>query len=381
MKNRIIPTLLTVFAFSLVNADKPIVLKTQGSFFVGGKVLKTDGKYDPNRWSDPKGQSRHGDHAYVFYQIPDKAFKYPVVFLHGASQSGKTWETTPDGRDGFQNIFLRYGYSVYIVDRPRCGRAGQSLSEGSIKNVTVDQLCYDIFRIGVWPNYYKGVKFPTDQRSLDQFFRQSTPNIGTYDKQLVADTMSQLFDKIGDGILVTHSQSAEAGWLTAIKNKKVKAIIAIEPSNGFFFPKEECPCTVRSSSGLTRTFVISKKDFLELTKIPILVLFGDNIPNGPTENKGKDNWYQRLKMSRQWAKLLNKNGGKVRVLHLPEIGIRGNTHFISMDKNNKEVAKLIFNFLKENGFEKTVTPKVRDSNPKIQPRLSKKKNKEKNKQG
>lgn len=30
--------------------------------------------------------------------------------LHGAGQSSRTWESTPDGREGFQNIFLRRGF-------------------------------------------------------------------------------------------------------------------------------------------------------------------------------------------------------------------------------------------------------------------------------
>lgn len=73
---------------------------------------------------EPQGQKAYGDHAYVFYQIPAQAKKYPIVFQHGGAQSKRTWETTPDGREGFQNIFLRKGYSVYLLDQPRIGEAG-----------------------------------------------------------------------------------------------------------------------------------------------------------------------------------------------------------------------------------------------------------------
>jgi hypothetical protein len=62
----------------------------------------------------PEGQTFHGDHAYVFYQIPVKARKLPLVFWHGIGQFSKTWETTPDGREGYQNIFLRRGL-VYTL--------------------------------------------------------------------------------------------------------------------------------------------------------------------------------------------------------------------------------------------------------------------------
>ena len=74
-------------------------IEEQGSFAVGGTVL-----------TDSLGHKYHGDHAYVFYQKPVDARKYPLVFAHGVGQFSKTWETTPDGREGFQNIFLRKGF-------------------------------------------------------------------------------------------------------------------------------------------------------------------------------------------------------------------------------------------------------------------------------
>lgn len=41
---------------------------------------------------------------------------------------------------------------------------------------------------------------------------------------------------------------------------------------------------------------------------------------------------------REWAKLLNDMGGDVTAIHLPEIGLYGNTHFPFSDLNNVEVA-------------------------------------------
>lgn len=32
---------------------------------------------------------------------------YPLVFQYVIHQTSKTWESPPDGREGFQNIFLR----------------------------------------------------------------------------------------------------------------------------------------------------------------------------------------------------------------------------------------------------------------------------------
>lgn len=98
-------------AASPASAMKPVTIADQGSFMAGGTVVTAPGAYGGN--TNPlnrAGQTLHGDHAYVFYQIPAQAHNTALVFLHGYGQSGKTWETTPDGRDGFQNIFLEKGY-------------------------------------------------------------------------------------------------------------------------------------------------------------------------------------------------------------------------------------------------------------------------------
>ncbi|MDO4228045.1 hypothetical protein [Neisseria sp.] len=107
-------------------AAAPITIESQGSFAVGGTVKTSDGTYNPapaitqnpsnSFWSvyqastEAGGQTLHGDHASVSYQIPAKAKATPLVFLHGYGQSARSWQTTPDGREGFNNIFLRKGY-------------------------------------------------------------------------------------------------------------------------------------------------------------------------------------------------------------------------------------------------------------------------------
>lgn len=80
-----------------------IVIKEQGAFSAGGTVIKSDGVFDAKKpWYETQGgQTRHGDHADVFYQIPPKAKKNAMVFLHGYGQSRRSWQTTGDGREGF----------------------------------------------------------------------------------------------------------------------------------------------------------------------------------------------------------------------------------------------------------------------------------------
>ena len=83
--------------------------------------------FNPLVPTDPAGQTYHGDHAYAFYQIPENAHELPIVMWHGAGQFSRTWETTPDGREGFQNIFLRRGFGTYVLDQPRRGNAGRAM--------------------------------------------------------------------------------------------------------------------------------------------------------------------------------------------------------------------------------------------------------------
>jgi len=333
--------------------DGALMIQQQGSFAVGGTKIIASGNFDLNNALKPEGQTFHGDHAYVFYQIPVNARKYPLVFLHGAGGSKKTWETTPDGREGFQNIFLRRKFSVYLLDQPRRGEAGKSTVAGTITPSPDEQFWFTQFRIGNYPDYFHNVQFPKDTASLEQFFRQMTPNTGSFDAGIISDAVSKLFDKIGEGILVTHSQGGGPGWLTAIKNNKIKAIVAYEPYSSFMFPKGELPQPIKSSGlfGELKGVEVSSADFLHLTKIPIVVFYGDNIAKEPTTVWNKDHWRAGLEMASVWAATINKHGGDAMVIHLPEIGIYGNTHFPFSDLNNLQIADLLSKFLKEKGLD------------------------------
>jgi len=347
---------LLLLGSSCANKDEKqnsevIQIEEQGSFTVGGTVIEHPGTFDPYNQT-PEGQTFHGDHAYVFYQVPANARTYPLVMWHGLGQFSKTWETTPDGREGFQNIFLRRRFPVYVIDQPRRGDAGRSTVPATIDPVPDEQGWFGTFRIGIWPDYFDGVQFSRDSAALEQYFRSMTPNIGAIDVNLNAEAVSALFDKIGSGILVTHSHSGGMGWLTTVKNRNVKGIVCYEPGSGFLFPVGEVPEPLPSAGGLLEAFGIPMEDFKQLTKIPIVIYYGDNIPKEPHPNPGQDGWRVRLEMARLWRDTVNKYGGDVTVVHLPEIGIKGNTHFPFSDLNNVEIADLMSEWLKSKELDK-----------------------------
>lgn len=328
----------------------PLVIQEQGSFMVGGTVVTTPGAYDSTKVTalgtlSTAGQTLHGDHLYAFYQIPPDARKLPLVMWHGYGQFSKTWESTPDGREGYQTIFLRRRFGVYVIDQPRRGNAGRSTVAETIPATTDDQQYYEIFRVGLWPNYFPGVQFPRDQESLNQYFRQMTPNTGPFDMGINTDAVVALFEKIGPGILVTHSQSGGQGWRAAIKSRNIRGIICYEPGSNFVFPEGEVPPPIPSSGGALEALGIPLAEFMRLTTIPIVIYYGDNIPTQPSPHGGPDGWRARLAMAKLWRDAVNRRGGDVKLVHLPEIGIRGNTHFPFSDLNNVQIADLMSEFL------------------------------------
>ena len=341
MKKIFIVLGLSMILASCRNSGNVLQIFEQGSFTVGGTIL-----------TDSLGHTYHGDHAYVFYQKPVHARKYPLVFAHGVGQFSKTWETTPDGREGFQNIFLRRSFSTYLVNQPRRGNAGRSTETITISPAFDEEEWFNRFRIGIYPDYFKGVQFCRNKETLNQFFRQMTPNIGSVDFEVYSDAYAALFDKIGPAIFVTHSQGGPVGWRTLLKTDNIKAIVAYEPGGGIPFPRGQVPeeGKILTLSKKTEGIEVSMSDFMKYTEIPIIVYYGDNLPE-TNERPELYEWTRRLHLMRKWAALLNKHGGDVTVIHLPKIGLYGNTHFPFSDLNNVEVANHLSKWLHENGLD------------------------------
>lgn len=180
------------------NDSGSLVIAKQGMFSSGGTVTDpVEGEYDPTQnWLDVTraGNTAHIDHANVFYQIPENDNGNPMVYLHGYGQSRMGWMTTPDGREGWSDIFLKNGHSAFLVDQPRRGEAGSTASmthdgfldawaEDSKEYKAGDQAWYTHFRIGrTAPERYEGSQFPEGDEAQDQFFRQMTPNTGDFDQ-------------------------------------------------------------------------------------------------------------------------------------------------------------------------------------------------------
>lgn len=347
-----------------VDAAKPITISEQGSFAVGGKKIKHAGTFSQDNFLSPDGQYAYGDHLYTFYQIPMKAKKYPIIFQHGGAQSKRTWETTPDGREGFQNIFLRKGYGVYLVDQPRIGEAGLATEAAGDANpwagnpLYYDKTLFILSRVGTFdgdtPRVFDNAAFPKDAESFNQFERSWTTYTGELDNDLNADALAALFDKVGPAILYSHSMGGTIGWRTVFRTDNVKAIVAFEPGGTpFVFPEGEVPeaipalCAPIGASAIA----VPLSDFMKLTQIPIVLYYGDNIDVN-SSHVGMNKWGTELDMAKKFVAAINRHGGDATLVELPKVGLTGNTHFLIGDLNNQELADLVEKWLHEKGLDK-----------------------------
>jgi hypothetical protein len=319
---------------------RPLVIAKQGSFMFGGTVI-----------TGSDGNTFHGDHGYAQFQFPVDARELKMVMWHGGGQFSKTWETTPDGRAGYQTIFLRRGWPVYLIDQPRRGRAGKTTIGTTIPDAEPNEaFLFTVFRLGVWtppeePEYFPDVAFPRDSASLAQYFRQVTPNTGPgewegADPEVTSDAVSALFDQIGRGVLLTHSASGGPGWLTAIKNPKIRAVVSYEPVR-FLFPEGELP----PPQGTFEQIAVRRSDFRKLTRIPIQIVYGDHLEDHPL-------WVAALANAQAFVEAVNRHGGDATLLELPDAGLQGNTHFPFSDLNNHAVADLLSRYLHDKGLDR-----------------------------
>ncbi len=210
------------------------MLKEAGSFFVNGEVVQTD---------NPGGGNPSGrivvNQMYVEYAIPQKqkAVAWPVIMVHGSGHTGKTYDTMPDGRDGWKQHFLRKGYSVYVVEQVVRARSGWNtapinnaetkgdaklIPKGGIVQFTYER-AWSIFRFGPKPDeWWPDSKFPKDH-----FMAQLIPNTEATLPQpprKSVDALIALMEKIGPSILMVHSQSGVYGALTAVARPDLESV-------------------------------------------------------------------------------------------------------------------------------------------------------------
>src|SRR6187200_1352582 len=342
MRRILLGMILCCAAMPALTAEEDIVLRGMGSFHVGGRVAEVSGKPvrmivrqpgGPLTKLDPNGQYMV-EQMYVQYFLPkQRKGKLPLLMWHGGGLTGVTYETTPDGREGWLNLFVRKGWDVYVSDAVERGRAGWAQYPDIFKGEPVFLTTsnpFERFRIGDGAGSYDpdpakrklmpGSQFPNE--GYDNFVKQNVPRWTTTDDAIIAAYIAEI-DRVGPSIILFHSQAGSFGFKVArARPDKVKALIAIEPA-GVGDP--------------------AKVDVLK--NIPTLIIYGDYIEQD-------SRWPKIRATGIAFADGIRAAGGSVDVVDLPKAGIKGNSHMVMMDKNNAEVAALIQKWLEGKGLTK-----------------------------
>ena len=307
-----------------------VAIASQGSFEAGGTFL-----------GDPASSSLACDHGHVEYEIP--VGSKPVNLFLWHSSSAAVWQRRWDGGEGYQMKLLRAGYPTYVWDGPRVGRATWGCAETTYKPAAGrDQGNFNAWRFGsTYGEFFPGLQFPTgDPGALEQANRARYEEYDTVaNAQLQSDAAAKAMDRIGPSVLLTNSAGGFRALLTRLKSDNVKGIVAYE-NPGYVFPESTQP---HQREGPFGPVYVSDAEFDRLTKIPIQLVWGDNIDKSPM-------WTATFALAERFRDAVNARGGHVEILRLPDAGLTGNTHIPFADLNNDEVAKLLFAWLDKNGM-------------------------------
>jgi len=175
---------------------------------------------------------------------------------------------------------------------------------------------------------FPGLQFPIE--AMEQYTMQLVPNAETSLAGIGANTvnaLAALLERIGASIVIVHSQSGVYG-LDLVRKRPglVRALVTVEGGCDGFTDKDAAAY---------------------FTKVPVLSLWGDNSVGAKQTVNGD----ARRNGCRDAVNAIKAAGGRAALAVLPDIGIKGNSHMMMMDRNNLQVADVILKWLAENGVK------------------------------
>lgn len=286
--------------------------------------------------------------ALVHYIRPDTTVsRTPIIMIPGLNLSSYIYLTTPDGRDGWAQIFAAAGHDVYAINSPDYdfARGGFSVAPFTVPAggpagvpSSAPGWNQDIWRrwgFGASQgNPYPDTRFPTSAFSA---FAANYPYVDSSVSTLdFTDAIIALVDQVGPVYLMAHSAAGPRAIAAArARPGLVRGLLMVEP-----------------------TGAPTASDFPALAGKSMFGVYGDYI-----ESRNQTNRKAALEAS---VALFFQNGGIAQVDSLPEdYAINGNTHLMMQDNNNVYVASLYISWLQmleqqepllANGFEAAQGP-------------------------
>jgi pimeloyl-ACP methyl ester carboxylesterase len=391
----LMPTIAVAQEVSDLKSNGNLHLRGYGSFFIQGNTHTIDSATASAGgfpgFPIPGGLSMI-DQMYVQYMLPQaqNGKKHsPIVFVHGCCLSSKSWQTTPDGRMGWDEYFARQGFDTYLADQVSRARSGFDATKyNMVRNnvlptsalpailIASDQFAWNIFRWGTTPctaspcssttTPHPDIRFPMNTVGVGagsnlQFYNQVIPDMnGTLSNALpqpcaaaactppspdaVFNTpaqMAALANKLGGAILVAHSESA---------NFPSRA--ALQAASGCYPYTTASACKVKGIIQLeTGCFGnLTQAQITTLSHIPILIMYGDYANGSP--------------ITAACTTMINQvtaAGGDINFAWLPQLvpgslypgspgPIYGNEHMMMLDNNNQQVAQILIDWASSRGL-------------------------------
>ena len=390
--------------YSDIKSYGPLFLREYGSFFIPGNLAPCPTPPPPATNSNMcSGTTNPGLHMinqmYVQFMKPlheegkrdsqiRTVHEYPIGIVHGCCLSTKSWQTTPDGRMGWDEYFVRQGFDTYMIDQVGRARSGfDAVPYNSVRYgltpcvpsgdvdcpqnpsilIASDQFAWNVFRWGVTTcttspcsdtdTPHPNIRFPMNtvgvgENSNLQFYNMVIPDLnatlsgapspadpaGFYNTPA---QMAELARELDGAILMGHSESSS-----------FPTRAALQPASGCYPYTTDEACKVKAIIQLeTGCFGnLTSDEINTLAHIPILIEYGDFAATA-----------QPAAPCPTMIQQITAAGGDIKFAWLPALTpnslfsgspgpITGNEHMVMLDDNNLEIAQLIIDWLSSRGL-------------------------------
>jgi pimeloyl-ACP methyl ester carboxylesterase len=376
----LMPSLAMAQDYSALQENGNLHLRAYGSFYIQGNTIPVT--------ATEAGLGSAGlrmiNQMYVQFMKPQaqNGKKHvPIVFVHGGGLSSKSWQTTPDGRMGWDEYFVRQGFDTYLADQVSRARSGFDgtkfnlvragllpIADQPLISNSADTTFWNNFRWGTtsctvspcWATTtpHPGIRFPMNTVGVGnagsnlQFLDFGTPGLNATLSGAPAPAdpagfynspaqMAELSKQLGGAILVGHSESSAF---------PIRA--ALQQASGCYPYTTPAACKVKGIIQLeTGCFAnLTPAEITTLSHIPTLIVYGAFSPVP-----------QPAAPCPTMMNQITAAGGDIKFAWLPDLTpgslypgspgpIFGNDHMFMLDNNNLHIADILIGWATSRGL-------------------------------